>query len=403
LAATLVVMVVARLWLRLLVPVALLVHTLILLLVLLPVYDLLRRPSYRLQPIPDLAKKFYSYSVARKNPETFAAWWDYFGHQWDQLAERLWVRERTGPLPFRLRPNSEAKFFESRIRINSLGFRGREFPLNKGDAYRIIVLGESTTFGCTMQAEDRPWPEVLERLIQERLHPRRPVEVINAGVFGWSIQENLFRLPTDILPLKPDLLISYHGINGFSLLDDSIPPLSAQPPPRYKFRPLKILADAEYGLKLHLYERRFQADSKPRSPSPKVSDPRESRYGRAYCELIEIARTNGIRLALGDFCLAVNAQSDRDVIDFYRAGFPYLQNQARANETHSALVRELAGQHPEVIYIDTHPHLDGEHEKFIDLMHFTQPGRQQLAETFFEGLHEMLKKDLSETRPARTN
>ena len=28
---------------------------------------------------------------------------------------------------------------------------------------------KSTTFGVTLNPEDRPWPELLERMIQERL------------------------------------------------------------------------------------------------------------------------------------------------------------------------------------------------------------------------------------------
>ncbi len=45
--------------------------------------------------------------------------------------------------------------------------------------------------------------------------------------------------------------------------------------------------------------------------------------------------------------------------------------------------------------MDTHPGLDGEHEKFIDLGHLTQEGRQQLAENIFAGIKEVLEKDLA--------
>ena len=33
-----------------------------------------------------------------------------------------------------------------------------------------------------------------------------------------------------ILPLEPDLLISYHGINGFRLLDWAMPPIHGSSP-----------------------------------------------------------------------------------------------------------------------------------------------------------------------------
>src|ERR1035438_2587865 len=65
---------------------------------------------------------------------------------------------------------------------------------------------KSTTFGCTLGQEDKPWPEVFEQMIRERLKPLRPVEVINAGVPGYTLEDNLHRLAKDVLPLKPDTL-----------------------------------------------------------------------------------------------------------------------------------------------------------------------------------------------------
>ena len=105
--------------------------------------------------------------------------------------------------------------------------------------------------------------------------------------------------------------------------------------------------------------------------------------------------TNGIRLALANFSMAVNQASDPKVIDFYRGGgtraaYGFI----RANAVHSLIVSQLAAQHPEVCFVDTHPHLDGEHEKFIDLIHFTGEGERQLAENIFAGIRNALEQDL---------
>jgi hypothetical protein len=99
--------------------------------------------------------------------------------------------------------------------------------------------------------------------------------------------------------------------------------------------------------------------------------------------------------------MAVNCHSPRNVIDFYRSVFPTVEWLIRANEAHSRLVREIARRYPSVTLVDTHPPLDGQHEKFIDLIHFTQEGRQQLAETMFAGIRAALEHDLNAraTRP----
>ena len=46
-------------------------------------------------------------------------------------------------------------------------------------------------------------------------------------------------------------------------------------------------------------------------------------------------------------------------------------------------------------FVDTHPSLDGFHEEFIDLVHFTQAGRNHMAEAMFERIKPMLELDLA--------
>src|SRR6185436_18195770 len=118
----------------------------------------------------------------------------YYVKEWGSMGGKVYMPDPAGILPFRLRPGSEGRLFNSRVSINSLGFRGKEIARDKGDAYRIVILGESTTFGATMNQEDKPWPEVLEQTIRDRLKPSRPVEVVNAGVPAYTLLHNLSRL-----------------------------------------------------------------------------------------------------------------------------------------------------------------------------------------------------------------
>ena len=90
-------------------------------------------------------------------------------------------------------------------------------------------------------------------MIVERLKPRRPIEVINAGIPAFSIKEN-HRLTADLLPV--DRIIPYHGYNGFHLIEGALPLTYAKAPPTYQPRPLKLLADCEYRWKMFLYRRR---------------------------------------------------------------------------------------------------------------------------------------------------
>jgi lysophospholipase L1-like esterase len=230
-------------------------------------------------------------------------------------------------------------------------------------------------------------------MIRDRIKPQRSVEVINAGVPAYTLDSSLRRLPTDILPLKPDLIISYHGYNTFSMLADGVTRSHTPLPPVYRERPLKLLADSEYRVKVLLYKR--DQSSAGASGDPVNLRLMDTDCALAYRQLIRIARTNHIKLALANFSMAVNGRSDSDVVEFYRPCFAGVYWQMKENLAHSLLLQNLAKQNPDVCLINTQPGLDGEHDKFIDLVHLTQDGRQQLAENIFAAIRPILEHDLS--------
>lgn len=384
---------------RLSAPGILMANTLVLLILFFPLADWLTRPSYHPTTQLELAKKYYSYEAARRDPAAFGRWWKFYVGQWMGLSSQIAVDDLSGKFPIILQSNRQATFFESRIFINSRGFRGREISAEKGSAYRIVALGESTTFGFTMRRDDQPWPEMLEAMIRDRLKPGRPVEVINAGIPRYNLKHNLLRLPSQILPLKPDMIISYHGANGFELLHSALPLSKVESPPAYCIRPLKLLADCEYDLKMIWYK--HHRGAQPIPPLP-LSEAMQTPYAQAYRELIQSAETNGIRLVLANYSMAVNSRSERGVIEFYRGGFPVVDWWIKANEIHSQIVQQLAADHKAICLVDTHPNLDGKHDEFVDVMHFTHEGEQQLAETMFEGIKNVLAEDLARAYPAHS-
>jgi|ERR1700722_5699100 len=394
LVATLIALVLCRRWFRWGAAGAQALNTLFLLLVALPVVDLALRPQSRIAVRPETCRLYYSFDAAKGDPEAFARWSEFYTSQFDVLGHDIFTSAPDSKPHFRLRPGSRGRMMNCPISINSLGFRGPEFSVAKDGVYRIVALGESTTFGMTLQPEDKPWPEVLEQIIHQQLKTRRPVQVINAGVPTYSLQDTLDRLPGQILPLKPDLIITYHGANGFNMIDSSVLPPVGPAPPAYEERPIKLAADAEHRLRMLWFRRRAQR--RDISATPPRAQPMETQYAAAYRQLIQCARSNGIRLAVANFSMAVNQASDPKVIDFYRGGgarsaYGFM----RANAVHSLIVSQLAVENPEVCFVNTHPHLDGEHEKFIDLIHFTGEGDRQLATNIFAGIRDILQRDLA--------
>lgn len=95
---------------------------------------------------------------------------------------------------------------------NSLGFRGEEFSVEKAsNTYRIVTIGGSTTYGTGVEDYRQSYPALLEDYLQAQGY--NTVEVINAGVGGYTSYESLMNIQFRVLPLQPDLLIIYQGLN----------------------------------------------------------------------------------------------------------------------------------------------------------------------------------------------
>ena len=329
----------------------------------------------------------YSFLEAGGKPEVFLRW-----HA-RALEEQKRSRGNTMPDPRGVNPHvltpGRGSSFESTWWINVLGFRGPEIQVEKGDHYRIIALGESTTFGDTLAADDQPWPEILEQRIAREFECEKPVQVVNAGVPGWTLNNQLSRLGTDIFPLDPDLILSYHGYNGFWYLLSEIPAVRVGTVPEAPPRPSRFLAQVESAVRVWWFKRRYDAARKLDSKALQM-DVHLSRYAELYRQLVFETRARGIDLALCSFDMAVTPESPDAVIRFYEPVFPDLRAGILANRLHTLLVTQIAQKY-DALFIDTSPGLNGAYEDaYADAIHFTQVGRERLAANILAGLRPLL-------------
>jgi lysophospholipase L1-like esterase len=103
------------------------------------------------------------------------------------------------------------------MKINSMGFRDDEIAEDKQeDEIRLLILGDSITWGDYLQAEET-YVEQLERALSES-YPTHTVEAINAGVGDIGISEEIDILTELGLSVQPDIVIVSFYLN------DSRPP-----------------------------------------------------------------------------------------------------------------------------------------------------------------------------------
>jgi lysophospholipase L1-like esterase len=112
-----------------------------------------------------------------------------------------------------LRPGFRLRSGHFEITINSLGMRGPEIDREKPPSVqRVAIVGESSTFGYLVRDE-----EVAARKLERNLRERGlNVEVLNAGVPGYNLNQSTVRFREVVAPLKPDLVLAYLGWNDLT-------------------------------------------------------------------------------------------------------------------------------------------------------------------------------------------
>ena len=96
---------------------------------------------------------------------------------------------------------------EYTVHINSLGLRGAEVERTPpAGRTRVLALGDSMTFGYYLE-EDETWPARLQARLRRS---GADVDVVNAGVGGWTVDSTAQFLLERGLALEPD-----HVVLGF--------------------------------------------------------------------------------------------------------------------------------------------------------------------------------------------
>lgn len=129
-------------------------------------------------------------------------------------AVKLGVRMEGSPRLYGLAANASAMQTGVMVQTNSLGFREREYPLERSPGVRrIVVLGDSYTQGVGVE---------FQETFSKRLEPRLerawgPSEVINFGVSGYNTVLELATLRETAAQFKPDLIVVGYVLNDIEI------------------------------------------------------------------------------------------------------------------------------------------------------------------------------------------
>ncbi|AKU10732.1 hypothetical protein AzCIB_0827 [Azoarcus sp. CIB] len=285
-----------------------------------------------------------------------------------------------------LRPNRVFPGREVEIRSNSLGLRSPELaPQRTPGSLRVAVVGASTVMGELTRSNDATFPALLGERLRAR-YPQRDIEVVNAGISGYRLADQLRMLEKVVLPLTPDLVIVYPGFNDFADYCRDKAPASAtlrQGLPLVSLPGWLLSVDA---VRRHTAFLRAAAPGRQAVLDPAAVDlqPYRARLER----LIAKARDAGVPLVL-----ATNARA-------YRPEQP-LEEQMRLSaqaryfnpcfdlaglnalyDRHNGEILEV-GRRLGVPVLPLHERIPGGREYFADASHFTLAGERLAADAIF--------------------
>jgi hypothetical protein len=116
-------------------------------------------------------------------------------------------------LSFAHAPHRSAFLMGVPVSTNSHGLRDREYPLDKAsNTYRIVMLGDSTTFGWGVPVEQTV-AKTLERELNRSAVGGRNFEVLNAGVGNYDTVQEVTHYLTYDRAFHPDMVVLEYFIN----------------------------------------------------------------------------------------------------------------------------------------------------------------------------------------------
>ena len=290
------------------------------------------------------------------------------------------------------------RYRDGDIAIDSLSFRGRETTVRKAPGtVRIVCAGDSRTFGTWMDFRrvrfDNAYPPLLETIAAASGATR--VEVINAGVIGYSSAQGLRQFRVRLLELDPDVVVVSFGFNDHSFAWN--PALrSLEPRRRWARALLYAFADVrtvQFGLRL------YQSLAPHPAPfSVRWVDLEEYEY--TLRRFVEMGRDHQIRLVfltqalrpieLGDSPPAFPEQPLKDPYALFGAND--LRGLHRVTGEYQAVLRRVAAETGTPVADAAAAFATPRGEPLFgpyDLVHPNPTGARLIAQTVYATLHDI--------------
>jgi lysophospholipase L1-like esterase len=276
------------------------------------------------------------------------------------------------------------------IVINSLGYRGPYFKNKKSpDTFRIVAMGGSSTAG--MYENELTYPRLLERMLNRSSADKIKIEVINAGVWGYTSCQVAKKYKKEIASLKPDVILLMIGWNDINSRRKSSITKKSQYCTNhhsilvrsniFRFLRLKISEGfkknaSELGIKNFQYNAKYYLENL-----------------RKIIEDAGTNRTQVVLVSLPSLFEAGNMDNFSKYEQFSGLSLEEIKYRQSSVLYINSLKKKIANEYKHVFYIDSgvSPLTEGKSEFFAGTAHLTGAGNRVLAFQLFKYLNERYK------------
>jgi lysophospholipase L1-like esterase len=196
-------------------------------------------------------------------------------------------------LVFKHKPGLQRTYQGVEVSINELGLRDRPLEKKQAGEVRILLLGDSVTFGWGVPVE-ATFGRRLEQMLVSRLG--RPVRTVNTGVAGYNTVQEYAALERYADVVEPDIVVLVYAVNDIESNDPPFDPRSAlslrgKSPPEA----INILLWKSWLYRLGRFAYFYAPSNDPESLDPRARGVKDSL--EALSAIATFCRTRGISFA----------------------------------------------------------------------------------------------------------
>jgi lysophospholipase L1-like esterase len=296
-------------------------------------------------------------------------------------------------------PNQKSRFGT----INSNGFRGANWSIEKGPGTkRILILGSSTAFGHGVK-DDEVFAVVMEKQLKA-LYPKQKIEVLNSGIPGYLSIQDYMSLATKVLPYKPDMIVIFNGWNDFkygSIIEpgEQVQSWCFQELERAFEKKPKSWSPLEYSSFYLSFQKKWKQARESLKKDVFKPNPRALSDFSHHLDLtVKLARSYGIKVLIApqpEFAMrnGPRPESEMDPKISPHAYSPTYIKFAKAEYLRYREQAESLSKRLKVPYLDTAKFLQGhpEDQLFVDLVHLSAAGHKYCADALTPMVARILK------------